>query len=221
MASPNPPAPPRGGGGGGGNFLTQHSIPGIDLPNWVVIVGVVAAVGIAWYIRNRVSGGQSTSAGATSTTGSGLPSQIDPVTGVPYSIEGAINPQTGVPFYYTQGQGQTGIGYTIGSNFGGGTLNQTGAGITPPDCGPGTMAQWAINQQAWVCTPIPGFFPPEKVFFPPEKVTGTLSGAGWDAPRTSPSTPATGTLPPVKTGTGINYTPVAPPPFPLIQTRRI
>lgn len=81
------------------NFLSQ-SFGGMPLWIW----GVILAGGIALaYFGPKLLGGLTGSSNQGGSSQATLPSNIDPVTGVPYSVEESINPGTGLPAYYGTG----------------------------------------------------------------------------------------------------------------------
>ena len=131
--------PPAGQGGGGAppaptgaphdNFFTRQVF---GFPVWLWGGIIVVGVGLALYMRKRQQNASNQTGTGTQTTTSGaanLPDTIDPLTGVPYNIESAINPQTGLPAYYG-----TGNSSPVSSNPGpsGGPVSSGSTGNPPP-----------------------------------------------------------------------------------------
>ena len=86
----------------------QGDIFGIPKPIVIIGGGIALAVFLPKLIGNFT--GNSSSSGQSNTTGATvnqLPSTIDPLTGVPYSVEETIDPATGLPAYYSQGAPDT------------------------------------------------------------------------------------------------------------------
>ena len=85
------------------NFLTQMIGP---FPLWAWLGIGAAGVAVALFLRGRSSssGGASALGSSAASQSSVDTSQLDPYTGVPYSIESATNPATGLPAYYGSGQ---------------------------------------------------------------------------------------------------------------------
>lgn len=87
-------------------------------PVWVWGVGVALGLGVVWYVRTRSSASSSNSGGpgtlGSTPSGQQMPqydySGIDPFTGVPYTIEEQVNPNTGLPNYYNPQNPSTGGG---------------------------------------------------------------------------------------------------------------
>lgn len=104
------------------------------IPPWLIVGGVVVIVG-AVVLWPRISG--ALGLGGSAGGGSGTPidptagGQIDPYTGVPYTIESQINPATGLPAYYGTGSGgvESGTGST-GSSTGSGSGGTSTAGTS-------------------------------------------------------------------------------------------
>lgn len=100
--------------------VLQERIMGLPVWGWGLIIlgGIAVAV---WVLPKLGLGGIGGATGGTTgqTTSGGISDpNIDPVTGVPYSVEEAINPATGLPAYYGAGAG--------------GTLTTTNAPPPPP-----------------------------------------------------------------------------------------
>ena len=78
----------------------QGTISGIPVWVWIIAGGAVV-VGIVWWMRRQQSGTTGSGVLGQNTTATATPDpNIDPYTGVPYSIEEATNPATGLPAYY-------------------------------------------------------------------------------------------------------------------------
>lgn len=93
----------------------------LGLPMWAWVLAGGGAILVVIYLKRRqgASSDQSVTGGPS---GSNVPSTIDPYTGVPYSIESAVNPATGLPAYYGTGSsGTPGVGG-----------QGAGSGTTPP-----------------------------------------------------------------------------------------
>lgn len=135
----NPPAPaPRSGIS---DFLFHTNIGPFPVVVWIVAGGAVLAFFVLPKVFPGLFGGGTTSQTASNT---GTPSAdtsgqalqgyantlsqagIDPLTGVPFSIEGATNPNTGLPNYYNSSTGTTPP--TTGTP----TQTPTGPTPTPP-----------------------------------------------------------------------------------------
>ena len=84
------------------NNLLTKSIGGLPAWAWALIVGG-GGIALFLFIRHQRGGGGASGALGQNSNASAPAidtSQIDPYTGVPYSIEGATNPATGLPAYY-------------------------------------------------------------------------------------------------------------------------
>lgn len=80
-------------------FLSKD-LGGIPVWAWGLIVGG-AGVGLFLFIRSQQSSSSGSTLGSSGgNNGSIDTSQIDPNTGIPYTIESDINPATGLPAYY-------------------------------------------------------------------------------------------------------------------------
>lgn len=105
--------------------------PVMGMPLWVWVIVVAGGVILAIYIRRNV--GSSSASGSLGQNAAGQQSvtdpNIDPYTGVPYSIEEAINPATGLPAYYGgPGVDATGSGSGPSSS---GSGSSSGGGVLP------------------------------------------------------------------------------------------
>lgn len=150
------------------NFdILKRPIGGLPAWAWLGIVGG-GAILLVWYLRKNSSSsgsagalGQSSSQNVDATYGG----QIDPYTGVPYSIESQTNPNTGLPAYYG-GQGVDTTSTTAGGTQTGGAqtfvVTKTGASLetTPHDINGGknilTLPQGGILTFISGPTPDPG-----------------------------------------------------------------
>lgn len=75
--------------------------PIFGLPGWVVVgVVLIGGIGLFLFIRKSQGNSNASTLGQNPTGPAPDLSQIDPYTGVPYSIEGQTNPATGLPAYY-------------------------------------------------------------------------------------------------------------------------
>lgn len=102
--TPPPSAPPPSGGGGIPEFLKTQIGP---FPLWIWLI---AGAGVAGFILipkllNKSSSNNPNASDPTATDAGTANAQlasegIDPLTGVPFSVEDAINPNTGLPNYY-------------------------------------------------------------------------------------------------------------------------
>ena len=155
-SSSDPTSPASGGGGGLKGFLSQKTA---GLPNWGWMLAIVLGVAGAYFIPKMLNKGTNASASdsgnPSGTANAGLPDSIDPITGIPYSVEEATNPATGLPAYYGAGVGYTGSGATVGTTIG---------GILPPVTNPPS--------------PQPGLPPP-----PPPSPTPSPPAGGHRPPR--------------------------------------
>jgi hypothetical protein len=121
-----------------GKLLTTKTGP---LPNWGWLVAIVVGGGVAWYFM-RQSGSTSQTGSSNGTANAGLPDTIDPLTGVPYAVEQAINPNTGLPAYY----GGAGVTNT-GTNGGTTSTNPTGQNSSNQNPGSDTSGGSGTAQQ--------------------------------------------------------------------------
>lgn len=79
------------------NFLNR---PLLGLPLWIWLLVVLGGVLIAVpLIKKFTGGGSSNSLGSGQTTTTTPDANIDPNTGIPYAVETATNPATGLPNY--------------------------------------------------------------------------------------------------------------------------
>ena len=102
----------------------------LGLPLWAWVLAGGGAILVVIYLKKR----QGTT--DQNVTGGGgiapVPATIDPYTSVPYSIESAINPATGLPAYYGVGSsGAPGVGGT-GGGTNSGPINPPGPPNPPP-----------------------------------------------------------------------------------------
>lgn len=72
---------------------------------WVAVIGggVLVAFVLPKFLGNQSVHSSDQTSPDAGTANAGLPSTIDPLTGVPYDIESQVNPATGLPAYYGAG----------------------------------------------------------------------------------------------------------------------
>lgn len=113
---------------------------------WVAVAGgvIVVAFVLPRFIGNQSVHSADQTATDAGTPNAGLPSSIDPLTGVPYDIESQVNPATGLPAYY-------GAGLTNSNSTSGGiTQDQYNALLADINAtrGDASIAANYANQQA-------------------------------------------------------------------------
>lgn len=116
-----------------GEFLRR---PIAGMPAWVWLIVVVGGgVAVAIFIRRQGSSNSQSGTLGSNPGGQQAPgdySQIDPYTGVPYTIESQINPNTGLPAYY----GGPGVdNNNAGSQISGPPAPPSGTPPPPPPSG--------------------------------------------------------------------------------------
>lgn len=112
----------------------------LGMPAWLV-GGVVIGGGLAlaWYIRRGRGSGSGALGQNSAASAAPADPNIDPNTGVPYSVEEATNPATGLPAYYgTPGLDGSGQQPPTPPAPGPGPGPTPGTGINPPP-GPGPV----------------------------------------------------------------------------------
>ena len=72
------------------------------IPWWGWLIAAVGAGGLVYVFWKWHSSSSGATLGQSSSPGTSLPAELDPLTGVPYQVEEAINPATGLPNYYNQ-----------------------------------------------------------------------------------------------------------------------
>ena len=158
--------------------LLTKNMGGLPAWAWALLVGG-GGLALFLFIRRQRGGGGGGQSGALGANAAGQQqpidtSQLDPYTGVPYSIEGATNPATGLPAYY-----------------GGPGVDQT----TPPTSPPTPPTQPPTQQPSPTPTPAPA---PAPTPTPPPIVSRTYTVVRGDtlsriAPRYGLSTVQLGT----------------------------